>query len=585
MSAVRNRGKLHACLSQHKLAFATSWVALCLYLPSLTSDFLRDDHWQIVTNPQVQSWTYLPRLLTTHLWSQSGTEQAIHFYRPLFSVWLLLVNTLVGLSPPWWHFSSIALHALATFIVYQLCKALLEDQIAAVLPALLFAVHPIHVDAVSWVSAGNEILFTVLVLSAMLVLSSANGRLTSARLAWSLALFTAGLFTKETAVAMLPVMLVALHLRVGQIGKQQAVRAACWYSLVTVFYVAVRWSVLHRSGLEEAKHAWGEVLYTTPSVLIFYVKKLLLPIGLAGFYVTPLNSSFTPGEWLLAGGFLIAIGLLAWIAIRYSLLIALAGAITILPLFPALFAVRIYDQGDMTHDRYLYLPSFGLCLLVGLGIKQINDQHKIARVALMTLAAGILSIAGLMTTSQQTFYKNDEVFYQRAIDVDPMNVLAVDYLGDAYLESGQANRAVKQFKRATLLAPNDPNVVFHLAHGLFENHEYAEAEPLLVRASTMPGLESRRQAILLALADTEISLGALSSAEDVLQRLQQLDPRFPSLHRTLAIVFQREGRLTKAQMEYHREFQVSGDIQSERQAFLLGRFLSSSSESDRRLPY
>ena len=144
--------------------WAVCAIAFVIYIPSLFSEFVRDDHRQIVENPQIQSWDYLPRLFSTHLWSQAGSERAVHFYRPLFSLWMLVVNTIGGLSPAWWHFSSIFLHAVTTFVVYKLCESLLRSRVAALCAASLFAVHPIHVDAVSWVSASNEILFTLLAL-------------------------------------------------------------------------------------------------------------------------------------------------------------------------------------------------------------------------------------------------------------------------------------------------------------------------------------------------------------------------------------------------------------------------------------
>ncbi len=72
------------------------------------------------------------------------------------------------------------------------------------------------------------------------------------------------------------------------------------------------------------------------------------------------------------------------------------------------------------------------------------------------------------------------------------------------------------------------------------------------------------------------SLGNLSGADGVLQELNQLDPKFPALHRTLGIVFQREGRINEAQAEYHKEFQVSGDMQAEQQAIALRQALSPS---------
>jgi Flp pilus assembly protein TadD len=557
----------------------TGWVvcaiAFVTYIPSLFSQFIRDDHFQIVNNPQVQSWDYLPRLFSTHLWSHLGTEYAVHFYRPLFSAWMLVVNTIGGLSPTWWHFSSIFLHAVTTLAVYKLCDNLLQNRVAALFAALLFAVHPIHVDAVSWVSASNEILFTLLALGAIIVLLTPDESipLTPFRLAASAALYAAALLTKETAVALLPVPLLIVCLRDRQ--RKKVVEASYWYISVTIAYFAIRWWALQRIGIEESRHSWQQVLLSSSSVVVFYLKKLLLPIRLSGFYVNPIISSPTISVWLAAGGLLLAAALLTWFALRYSPLVGVGASIIIFPLLPALLALRIYDQGDMTHDRYLYLPSVGVCLLFGLLVRWLWPGPKLVRLILVTASTALLFGFGYLTIQQQKFYKNDELFFQRAIDLDPTNVYVIDCLGAIYLENGEADRAMKEFRIAWELAPSDPRATYDLAHGLFETHQYVEAEPMLRLVSRSPELESKRKAILLALADTKISLGNLSGADEVLQELNQLDPKFPALHRTLGIVFQREGRLTEAQLEYHREFQVSGDMQAEQQAIAMERLLSS----------
>src|SRR5216683_5915880 len=124
-------GALKPSLRRNAPGWAVCAIAFAIYTPSLFSEFIRDDHFQIVTNPQIQSWDYLPRLFSTHLWSQGGSEQVVHFYRPLFSTWMLVVNTIGGLSPAWWHLSSILLHAVTTFAVYKLCEKLLRSRVAA----------------------------------------------------------------------------------------------------------------------------------------------------------------------------------------------------------------------------------------------------------------------------------------------------------------------------------------------------------------------------------------------------------------------------------------------------------------------
>jgi tetratricopeptide (TPR) repeat protein len=195
----------------------------------------------------------------------------------------------------------------------------------------------------------------------------------------------------------------------------------------------------------------------------------------------------------------------------------------------------------MTHDRYLYLPSVGLCLLFGLLARWVWTGPKVIRVTFMTATTALLLAFAVLTIHQQRFYKNNEAFYQRAIDLDPTNVYVIDSFGAIHLENGEWDRAMNEFRTAFQLAPNDPNAVYNLAHGLFETHQYTEAEPLLRKVVDSPELASKRKPILLALADTEITLGSLSSGQDVLLKLEQLDPKFPALHRTFGILFQKEG--------------------------------------------
>src|SRR5215813_3257542 len=137
---------------------AACTIASLGFLRSLTFGFIHDDHSQILANPQVQSWSYFFRLLSSDTWSQKGIEHVGYYYRPIFSVWLLLVHTLGGVAPWAWHISSIVLHAFATWLVFKLSLVLLEDTSGALWAAMLFAIHPIHIESVAWISASVEIL-------------------------------------------------------------------------------------------------------------------------------------------------------------------------------------------------------------------------------------------------------------------------------------------------------------------------------------------------------------------------------------------------------------------------------------------
>jgi len=560
-------------------------LGLVVYIPSLFSGFISDDHLQIVNNPQVQSWAYLPHLLTTHLWSETKVvSDQILFYRPLFSIWMLLVNTVSGLSPWAWHLSNIVLHVAATYLVFVVCRRLLKNDIAASLTAVLFAVNPIHVDAVSWVSASNEILFVIFFLSSVLLLvpETMTYPLPESRLIWGVVLYSAALFTKETAVAILPILLALAVFNIEdkswRWSKRTTLKISSWYLGATFLYFAARFAVLGRMGFETGRNTWQQTIYTSPSIAAFYLSKLIFPIGLSGFYLTPLISVPTMRMWLTLAGLLIGVAVLTWLAVRYNLAIGLAGALIILPILPVLAGIRIYPQGGMTHDRYLYLPTVGLSVLVGLLICRLWSSSSSRRVALTIFSMLLVAVFSCLTVVQQKYYKDDFVFYQRALDLYPTNGLMLAYLGNLNMDKGRPEVAMEEFHKAHEADPDNPTITLFLARGLFDQHEYAEVEALLSPLLQQRNLPPFRKAtVLLSLANTEIAVGKLGYAEQLLQEVEAMYPNFPEEHWAHGVLLQKEGRIKEARTEYLKEFEITGDRQARKQAYALGRLLAISS--------
>jgi tetratricopeptide (TPR) repeat protein len=558
--------------------------ASLVYIGSLRFSFLYDDHSQILLNPHIRAWAQLPRILTSDLWSQRGAEHLGYYYRPVFSIWLLLMHTIAGFSPVIWHLSNVFLHMVATYFVFKLGFALLGDAFAASSAATVFAIHPIHIEPVCWVSASDEILYSLFYLCAILALAKGFAE-PSRRLLWSLLSllgWAAALFSKETAVSLLPLFFYLYYEFTESASTTRAKRLSTALKIavpcisIALLFLLTRWLVLEHSGLEEGRHTWKEVLATSPGVGIFYLSKLLWPTHLSGFYVNPLLTSATPlmvTQWAVI---LVMLALLGWIAVKRSLVIGTAAGLLFLPLLPVLIGLRIFREGDLTHDRYLYLPSVGLGLFAGLAVKHLLAQVRWIKISFAALGSAILLILVWLNLTQQSFYKDDESFYHRAIEVGPSNALVMDFLGDYYMSQKQTDRAIEQFKLAKKAAPGNPDVSFTLAKALFETYKYSEAAPILAELSKSSKLsEGRRELSLLCLGQSEIRLGDLKQAEVSLLRLQGENYSYPLLHDTLGALYQSEGRLPEALREYFLEFSISGNIASRQKALRLTEFLKS----------
>ena len=582
-------------LRAERLPLAICGVAFLIYSRSLFCGFEGDDFPQIVNNPQVQSWAYLPKLLGSHLWSQLSDRPG-QFYRPIFSVWMLLVHTCGGLAPWFWHLSSILLHVAATWLVFRICRRLTENDAGAAAGTAIFAVQPIHVDAVSWVSASCELLFSISALAAMLTLldpplldtdplldsdfnsdkDKKNSRAEDGRLSllyprvWLSAVwFGAGLFAKETGVTMLAILpaIAWIQLKERVAGSQRVWRAAFPYGLVTAGYLAVRWAMMSRMRSATVEHSWVTVVFSAPSILLFYLKKLFFPWHLAGTYVNPLAASPTPLFWLQLSALVVGAAVIAWLAIRYRSLFGLAAALIVIPVLPALAVIRIYPQGSVINDRYLYLPSAGASLLVALIVQKVWSIARPAKVMAIVVASLVFMTFSVMTISQQKYYQDDIAFYSRVIEVSPSDAFAMGELGNVYMDQGHPDLAVEQFQRASQIAPDDQKVKPSLARALFAVGKYSEAETVLKGVLQSPQLTPAwRKSMLLWLANTEIGLGNLTGAQQLLEQAERSDDRFPQLHFIWGMLYQRQDLLPQALAEYEKEFEITGDEQARQRA-------------------
>jgi Flp pilus assembly protein TadD len=270
------------------------------------------------------------------------------------------------------------------------------------------------------------------------------------------------------------------------------------------------------------------------------------------------------------------VGLLGWLAIRNNAALGLATALIILPVLPAIAALRIYPQGDMTHDRYLYLPSVGLCLAAALLIKHLWAMGKPAKTAVAWMAVALVAACSALAFVQQKYYQDDFAFYRRIIYINPSDGLAYCFLGNIYLDQGRTDAALESFRKAREVAPDEPKVGMSVASGLYAAGKNQEAEAVLEHVLKDLKIDSRRRnTARLSLANIELASGQLGEAQESLQEVEASDRNFPLLHWTLGALLERQGRLAEAQAEYAKEFQITGDEASKKKSERLERAIRS----------
>jgi protein O-mannosyl-transferase len=437
-------------------------VTFVLYSGSLSFEFVWDDWPQIVNSPLIRTWSNLPRAFTSDLWYHVARHQV--YYRPLFVAWSMLNYSLFGLRPWGWHLGAVLLHVGAVLAVYWLAWKMGLEYWTAALAALIFALHPIHIEPVTWVSAASDTMVTMF--AALAFGAFLNGREPARsvdkklnknkRTAWwlaSLALLACALLTKEMAVVF--AVLVGIYAWLNSPEKSSPVRRviaavieAAPYAVVTVAYALLRrHALLQTTGHFDSDHGLMDMARTLPLVMSIYLRQLLVPLGITGLYYTPyvtgagaiLNQVVVPAVVLGAA----LIGLWYWNRRAGNSIVAFAGLWLLVGLAPALY-LRNFSNGDFVRDRYMYLPSIGFAILAAMGLRRLPSikgwSAQAVQVGAVLVLCGGYACASI---AQQVYWANDLMVLLRGQSLYPGNPYTMVGLAKEYSKGGANDRAVE----------------------------------------------------------------------------------------------------------------------------------------------
>ncbi len=431
-------------------------VTFVVYSGTLSFEFVWDDWPQIVNNPIIRSWSNLPRAFGSDLWYHVARHQV--YYRPLFVAWSMLNYALFGLHPWGWHLGAVLLHVGAVAAVFLLARRLELEYWTAALAALIFALHPVHIEPVTWVSAASDTMVTMFATLAFAAFLSArdsqNNPNSTKRAAWwlaSLALLACALLTKEMAVvfAALVGIYVWLHPAEGKTSLARrtfgAVIEAAPYAVITIGYTFLRkHALLHATGQFDPNPGMADVARTLPLVLYMYLRQLLVPVGITGLYYTPYVTSAILSQVLLPVLLLGAVvsGLWYWNKREGNSTVAFAGLWLLVGLAPALY-LRNFGNGDFVRDRYMYLPSIGFATLAALGLRRLPsfkqwNAQAVQMAAVLVLGSGYVGAS----LAQQVYWGNDLLLLVRGQTLYPGNPYAVAGLAKEYSQRGAHDRAI-----------------------------------------------------------------------------------------------------------------------------------------------
>jgi tetratricopeptide (TPR) repeat protein len=557
------------CASGLLVSLALAAVTLAVFAPALGHGWLDyDDDQNFLRNPHYRG------LGAAQLrWMLTGVIMG--HWTPV--TWLThgLDYALWGMNPAGYHLGNLLLHAANAALVYTLGRRLLGAampgasglplRLGALAGALLWALHPLRVESVAWITERRDVLAAflgLLTVHAWLRAAAADGR---ARRGWylaSLALFAAGLLSKSMLVSLPLVLLVLDVYPLRRLHPRQwrapAARALLLekapYLALAAAIVGVTTLTMSATVRVTPLALYGPAARVAMAAysLVFYPVKTVAPVDLRLMYELPVAVSLLEPAFLLAAGVVAALtvalvivrrrwpaGFAAWIA--YALMLAPVSGL-------------IHAGPQLVADRFSYLPVVGPCLLAGAGVTAALVRPGLARVVPLAAAAWIASLAALTWSQVQVWRDTDTLFvYTLAVDPDcawchaqyggalgnrgdlaaaiPHLRRAVELrphragyhanAGLALLRAGRAGESLPFLERAVAAQPRNLDAVTNLGLALVELGRPADGLPHLERARA-----ARPAAVepLAGLVRAHRALGRASDADAHLATLRRLDP-------------------------------------------------------------
>lgn len=531
------------------------------YIASLAFGFVYDDIPQIVSNPAIQNWHSVPQYFTGHVWAAIFPNTVGNYYRPLFLVWLRGNYAVFGTSTWGWHSTAILCHVFATWLVLRLAVKLTDDRLTGFICALLFALHPAHIENVAWISGTTDILAACFMLGSILLLLESREK--AARRISSVILFALALLCKESCVV-LPLLVFALRLLEQKDSAQNrkirsAALSALPYVLVLVAYAMVRFLVLHGWSHATIQLKWSQVLLTWPSVAWFYVRHLFLPFKTSEFYSLDYAYGFSLRGVVLPCVFAATAIAALWSIVRLvsgederaSPAARLSLALMILPLIPV-FDLRSLTPGDIVHDRYLYLPSVGFSLLAAITVRVLLRKRSAIQIAVVGMIATFF--AGV-TIVEQMQWSDDVALFSRGVEFAPNNLTVRDNLANALLDK-HPEKAIPIYLEVLKRNPQFWRSNYNLGVAHYKLEKYPEAEGFLQRAINVDSSDPD-QYIYLALTDARLQkfTEAKEAAESAIAR----NPSGRGYHAVLGMIAEATADRENAIREFKVEVTLHPD--------------------------
>jgi protein O-mannosyl-transferase len=572
-------------------------VSLLIFVHTISFEFVYDDETQILRNPWIRDWSKVGQFFTTDVWGFSRINSISNYYRPLHMVVHAIGYSLSGFKPGGYHLINILLHIISTLLVARIGLQLTREKSVAIAAGLLFALHPVHAESVTWIAGVPDPLCAVFFFGALSLYFKDHSLPTNWRtLAGILLLFMGALFSKEMAFVF-PLIVIWADWSLKR--KFQWKQCGLLFGGFAI-YGYMRWKALGLFNQSTGVTGLSLVERFLSSVVLLAVDvvKLFVPFDIGAYHLFHPTRSPWDIRFLFGTAALVMVAIFVWWQRKNRTILFLWGS-AFLMLLPLMNITGIQDDAVFA-DRYLYIPSLASCILIPIFVQSAwrlwpQNVSFLGKYALWISLSPVFLIYGAMGRQASFLWRDDLTLYGKTLEREPENRNFTVLLGEYYIKRGDPGKAEPLFLRLIKQCESNPSEskrVLSLAYtalgGLqFNQKRYDESKVNYEKAYALnpneaiviqnlgtinmmqynfPVAFNYFQAALAANPRNELAYNnlavmylALKQYENAIANAQkaiEIFPEFGQAHINLARAYAEFGMKDKARAEFQRAVEV-----------------------------
>jgi len=522
------------------------FIAFIVYSNTLSNPFVWDDIYLIEKNKWLDDFSNVKFAFTKDYLETSISIGSTGYYRPIIIASFFLNHLIDGKNPFIYHFTNVIIHSINSVLLCIFLYLLFNNFLLAYISALIFAVHPIHTESVSFIAGRTDVFALMFYLLSLICFikfdniqfqkqksstsSVGDAYMRPRYYILSLIFMTLATLSKEISVTILLIIILIIYFKreitLKNLFRKHSIIIVPYLLIIIIFFI-LKYFILHISAKSSADILpFGQRILSTPYVILLYIHKLFIPINLITAYNPEIINNYLHLKFLIPLLIIVILTIFSLLnAPRKSILSfsILWFIITIIPVTNIIPLFSIYAE------RYLYIPSISASIIIYLLLSKISNiipkiKSDIKYRTLFTyfLSLLIIIIYSNLTLKRNLVWGNETELFRDSITKSKNNARAYANLFLSYIYNYNEDEAFKTYNEVKKLDESYKNTFIHLAIKLFNNGYETEAFGIL---NILEKYHPNDTTTINTLATLYLNKGFYEKAHDLFYKSLELNPK------------------------------------------------------------